>query len=300
MLSAAGLTLGGCSVRWEDSAPEIPLVPIPTREPIPAEDALLWLLTDCRDLAATESDDAALYTEQVAVLRTALYRAGIPIETLDETLQSAPAAAAPDPAAALRRIGDLAQCGGGLFPLVISLLAQRWSSVIAAGSAVPEEALTPATVVLWDLPFLAVPFAELTDAAEYGFEVVAAQSRTDQDDTEQRESADSSLAEIHRLGQQQDRRSGGRTPPSEIGYPLPFVVNSEESAARLATHVATGLINGYAGLLPTMVGTAQRETARDLVAWLGAATVIGTTWTVPATAFPGTAVDAASTAEQTP
>src|SRR5690606_8214064 len=48
-LGVAGLALSGCGIRLEDSAPEIPF--IPTREPIPAEPALLWLLQDCRGLA---------------------------------------------------------------------------------------------------------------------------------------------------------------------------------------------------------------------------------------------------------
>lgn len=300
MLGTLGGTLAGCGVRWEDSAPDIPLVPVPTREPIPAEEALLWLLADSRDLsqrASTDASadvstdagndtsidaDAALYREQTAVLRTALYRAGVPIETIDEVLATPPATLDPDPAAALGRVDDLAQCGGGLFPLIVSLLAQRWASVIGAGGQIPESALAADPARPWDLRFLAVPFAERTGAAEYGFEVAAAQS-TD----EQRDAAVAGLDVVRQLGGEQDKRSGGRAPDPQVGYLLPFPVNSEESAAQLATHVADGLISGYAGLLPTMVGSAQEETARDLVAWLGTAAVLGLEWDVPLTAFPG-------------
>lgn len=294
---AASGSLAGCAVRWEDSAPQIPLVPIPTREPVPAEDALVWLLTDCRDLAAAQdatprdesaedgsADDArsSLYATQAAVLRSALYRAGIPIETLDEALETVPPAPEPAPTAALRRIEDLARCGGGLFPLVMSLLAQRWAAIVTVGETVPDEALAPETFRLWSLPYLAVPFAELTDAAEYGFEVVTAQSHD-----EQRGAAQVTLERVRALRREQIERSGWRAPSPRIGYPLPFPVSSRESAAQLATHLAAGLIGGHASLLPTMVGTAQEETARDLVAWLGTAAAIGTEWAVPLVAFPG-------------
>ena len=326
-LGVTGMALTGCQVRLEDSAPELPF--IPTREPIPAEDALLWLLRDCRELASHDQPESGLsvvglYEEQVAVLRTALYRAGIPVETLDETpvepmpqgtstsatRTSTPAQPEPttpaDPtavptqateppaspsatraddgaAAALRRLPELAQCGGGLFPLVISLLAQRWATLAVGGIEIPGEAVQADPARLWGLPFLAGPFARLTDAARYGFEVVAAQSRDSA-----REVALEALWRINALWREQNIRSGGRAPAPELGYPLPFPVNSEESAERLATHVIDGLIDGYAGLLTDMVGTAQEETSVDLVAWLGSAVAIGTQWGIPIEAFPGT------------
>lgn len=313
-LGVAGLALTGCRVRLEDSAPEVPF--IPTRDPIPAEAALLWLLQDCRALSRRRQpqgtvDLAGLYEEQVAVLRTALYRAGIPVETLDEALaeplpqqsptepaptesatesvtESATAASTPTPAddgaaAALGRLPELAECGGGIFPLVISLLAQRWATLALGGVHPPDEAVQSDPARLWDLPFLAVPFAQLTDAAQYGFEVVAAQSRD-----RAREIALEGLWRIEALWREQNTRSGGRAPAPEFGYPLPFPVSSEESAGRLAAHVIDGLIDGYAGLLPGMVGTAQQEAAVDLVAWLGSAATIGAHWGLPLEAFPGT------------
>ena len=339
-LGVAGLAVTGCRIRLEDSAPEIPF--IPTRDPIPAEPALLWLLQDCRALSRSDraQDDlapTALYEEQVAVLRTALYRAGIPIETLDavpaeplpepahtethtetrtetHTPEAAPdqpsdldgttgpaptQATEPPPspsptpagngaAAALRRLRDLAECGGGIFPLVMSLLAQRRAALTAGGVQVPDEAVQPDPARIWDLPILALPIAQLTDAARYGYQVVAAQTR---DQT--REVALEALWRIEALWREQDTRSGGRAATPAFGYPLPFPVNSEESAVQLATHVIDGLIDGYAGLLPGMVGTAQEETAVDLVTWLGSAAAIGVRWGVPLEAFPGT--DTAST-----
>lgn len=239
----------------------------------------------------------ALYAEQVAVLRTALYRAGVPIETLDAVLAEPVPSTTSTPsdgngadggaAVALTRLPELAECGGGVFPLVTSLLAQRWAAVASSGAPIPEESVQADAARLWDLPYLAVPFAQLTDAAHYGFEVVAAQSRD-----EIREVALEALYRIQSLRREQQTRSGGRAPAPEFGYPLPFPVNSEESARRLATHVIAGLIEGYAGLLPRMVGSAQKEAATDLVTWLGTAAAIGISWDVPLEAFPGTATPA--------
>lgn len=332
MLATAGLTLAGCGVRLEDDAPPLPL--IPTRDPIPAESALLWLLADSRDLADGEGPHTDLYAEQTAVLRSALFRAGIPIETLDEVVsprpsstgETMPATSTPgpattstvppatsteptsqtvratpssdptsvsgsarpgdDPGAALGRIGELARCGPGIFPLVMSLLAQRWAVSLGAETSSPRERGTDETLI-WRYPHLAAAFAGATDAAVYGFEIVAAQSRD-----AVRESALTTLADLRRIRREQTVRAGGAGPPPAFGYPLPFPVDSEESAQRLAAHLLGGLADSVGGLLLTVTGAAQEDTASDVVAWLGSAAAHGSDWGVPVTAFPGTHVPA--------
>ena len=325
-VATMALALAGCGVRLEDDAPPLPL--IPTRDPVPAEPALLWLLADCRDLAEREGPHTGLYGEQTAVLRSALYRAGVPIETLDEvvaprasstteeasatpapgvvTTSPVPPAAPPeptpqggtatpsggptrvaddgpraDPGAALERVDDLAGCGPGIFPLVMSLLAQRSAVILVAG---PDSPRGPAhdEVRIWTYPHLAGPFAGATDAAVYGFEIVAAQSRESR-----RESALTTLADLRRVRREQTVRAGGEVSPPAFGYPLPFPVDSEESAQRLAVHVLDGLADTLGGLLLTVTGAAQEDTAADVVAWLGAAAAHGSAWGVPLTAFPG-------------
>lgn len=344
-LGLAAAVLTGCRVRWEDSAPEIPFIPIPTREPIPAEDALLWLLRDSHDLATTaeaaDDPDHAVYAEQAAVLRTALYRAGVPIETIEEALAApiarppAPTVTAPPftavplpdptestestqpmlsdgaseatdapveapeptsppepsppqvaprdgPAAALRRLRDLAGCGAGLFPIVVSLLAQRWAAVHEDGYEVPGVSVTSRAAAAWPSPERAIAFAALTDPARYGFEVVAAQSRE-----EARLRATTTLAQIHALLRTQDARSAGTADAPGISYPLPFAVGSEETAAALATEILTDLVEGYAVLIGDLAGVEQHSTMPDVVAWLGTAAALGARWGVPLTAFPG-------------
>ena len=315
----AGLTgwVTGCSVRLEDDAPAIPLVP--TRQPVPAEDALLWLLADCRRLSLSEG--SAVYEEQVAVLRSALHRAGIPIETLDETISGAgrptptsagsttrpsttqpPTPQSPStqptttgssattespppawPGAALDRIEELRRCGPGIFPVVISMLAQRWAAVAIAGGSLPEPMLEEGSSRVWRFPALAREFAVLTQPAVYGLEVVSAQSRD-----EVREVARTALSTVRLLGREQDVRAGGTTPPPDVGYALPFRVDSEESAAALARHVLATLMAGYGGLLSTATGSAQEDTARDVVTWIGSVSALGDAWGITPQAFPGT------------
>lgn len=323
-LGSAALALTGCGIRLEDDAPALPL--IPTREAIPAEAALLWLLADCRELSASQGPHTDLYAEQSAVLRSALFRAGVPIETLDEGLEASPggtatsptttsttttsttttaatvtatSAATPTPTptptpsaftapeaapdAALRRVGDLAGCGPALFPVVMSLLSQRAAVVSLRDGEPPAgaEAVDPA--YLWRFPHLAAGFVEPTHAAVYGFEVVAAQSRE-----ETRGAAVRTLAELRLLRRRQVTRAGGSTPPPAIAYSLPFPVESEETARALATHVLAGLTAAYGGLLTTVTGAAQADTAADVVAWLGSAAAWADEWGAPLTAFPGT------------
>ena len=313
MLGVVGLlggALAGCAVRLEDDAPAIPLVP--TREPVPAEDALLWLLADCRQLSMAGA--STVYEEQVAVLRSALHRAGIPIETLDETIAGATGSPGPPsatgttttgpgdtdetatlpedapstqtepqtwPGAALDRIEELRQCGPGLFPVVMSLLAQRWAAVTTAEDPLPEPLIEDGSTRIWRFPALAREFAALTQPAIYGLEIVSAQSRGDS-----REVAEAGLSTVRLLAREQDIRAGGTTPAPDIGYPLPFPVDSEESAAALAKHVLGSLVEGYGALLPTVTGSAQEDTARDVVTWIGSVTALGEVWGLTPQAFP--------------
>lgn len=312
-VGAAVLALSGCEVRLEDDAPPIPL--IPAREPIPAEPDLLWLLADCQDLAEVDGPYTDLYVEQVAVLRSALFRAGIPIDTLDELLappapgatEASPASGAdsprPEPTlttstatatatrgpqtgpeAALRRIDELSRCGPGIFPVIASLLAQRWAAVTLGGGVLPPSVRRTDPAYRWQFPHLAVGFVEVTHPAVYGFEIVAAQTGETRDD------AIATLTSLRGLRREQNARAGGTAPDPAFGYPLPFPVDSEESALRLATHVLAGLTDGYGGLLTTVTGSAQEDTAMDVVGWLGAAAALAAGWGAPLEAFPGTQV----------
>ncbi|HYN29930.1 MAG TPA: hypothetical protein VES95_08685 [Dermatophilaceae bacterium] len=85
----AALGAGGCGIRLEDDAPDLPL--LPARDPIPAEPALLTLTSNTGALAwAARSTPGALaarlavvHDEQLAVLRDALLSRGVPAKEVD-------------------------------------------------------------------------------------------------------------------------------------------------------------------------------------------------------------------------
>ncbi|MGL4744322.1 MAG: hypothetical protein ACRCXL_08035 [Dermatophilaceae bacterium] len=103
--SAAAVALSGCGIQLEDGAPTLPLVP--TRTPVPGEDALLALHDDCRrlmDLAArlpgtVGSALAQVHDRQRAVLRAALLGDGVPTRLVDAAV-SPPSVTPPDRASA--------------------------------------------------------------------------------------------------------------------------------------------------------------------------------------------------------
>ncbi len=157
--AAVATALGGCGVRLQDDAPDLPL--IPRRVKLPGESSLLDLLGDTVTLARTArsgSSDlaqqlAALHSVQARVLHDRLLALGVPsalVDTASRGKTASPgassAAATPpvtDPALAaaeLRAVaGADAHAGtsADVGVLVLALLAQRF----AAG-----ELLAPGTV----------------------------------------------------------------------------------------------------------------------------------------------------------
>lgn len=99
------LTLSGCAIRLQDNAPDVPL--LPRRSPIPAEQALLTLLADTRELAdlcgrwslrAGASLGPALagvHRAQVDVLAAILRAADVPAAAVDGATTAPSATAAP-------------------------------------------------------------------------------------------------------------------------------------------------------------------------------------------------------------
>jgi len=256
--------------------------------PIETIDAAVTSPPETSPPPSTGSSPASTGSPTTDAADTAPASTGTPAAATDSPTTASPTTTPPtdptagDPAAALRRIDELRECGAGLFPLVVSVLAQRWAAVRAAGGEVPVSALVAEPEHTWSFPHLASAFVDLTRAAVYGMQIVAAQSRD-----EAREAAIGTLAAIEQLEHEQTVRAAGRVQSRPIGYALPFPVNSEQSAARLATHVLGNLIDGYGGLLTTVTGSSQADTARDVIAWIGTAAHLAAPWGVPGTAFPG-------------
>jgi hypothetical protein len=177
-LGVTALALTGCGIRLEDDAPNIPFVP--TREPIPAETALLALLRDCHRLEelsrATPGKVAAslvaLHTRQSEVLHDALRARGVPERLLTESSGSATPGASPAPssapatspspsasptpattsaalaAAELTTVTDsraLQEAARDLVPTLSSLLAQRIAAATQLTGVRPARAADPAS-----------------------------------------------------------------------------------------------------------------------------------------------------------
>ena len=100
-LGAAVVALAGCGIRLEDDAPRVPLVP--TREPIPAEDALVRLLgaVQAASVASLVTTDRLapllppLHARQATVLHDALRQRGVPESALPTPTPSPTASATP-------------------------------------------------------------------------------------------------------------------------------------------------------------------------------------------------------------
>jgi len=156
-LAAAVVALAGCGIRLEDDAPRVPLVP--TREPIPAEDALVRLLgaVQAASVASLVTTDRfapllpPLHARQATVLHDALRQRGVP--------EAALPTAAPSPTASATPAGTpgTATPGGTPAPGASAAAARPRrtvteveSAVLAAGSGLAdaEAELRPVLVAL--------------------------------------------------------------------------------------------------------------------------------------------------------
>ncbi len=297
-LLVVALGAGGCGVRLEDDAPHLPL--IPTREPIPAEAALLELLDQTRRLAGwaqalgprsgMAKQLGAVHRQQATRLAEALRARGVPegLVAAAEAGRALPAAAAPATtkalgsleAAALRPSaeGPLMSADAHLRPMVCALLAQRAAAAALLGTAVSQP---PAT---WPSPELAVAPLKAARAAVYGFEVVAAQSGT-----ADAKRSRATLATLQAIRDRLEALAGSQAPAAELGYALPFPVRSPSAARRLARQVLQGqraALAGQLGDLPT-AESSTRNAAPQLIRWLGATEAELHRWGGALAPFPG-------------
>ncbi len=301
----AGL-LAGCGVRLEDDAPNLP--GLPRRAPLPAEKALLALLSDTRGLARTAAAAPAsvapaarlalLHGEQARVLAGALRGGGVPAADVRAARPAAtPTAASPArvtradlaraEAAAPGRGGPLtARVAPEMLPTVLALLAQRataaaelgapvaWAGVGAGAPGVSGSSEGPAVAAA------ATPFVTATRAAVYGFEVAAAQASGDL-----RRRARSALAALKDLLADQVALAGDAAPPDPLGWSLPFPVTGDVSARRLAHRLATRLPGAYGAHLAGVASA--RPATTEVTRWLTAAERLSLGWGGTPAPFPG-------------
>lgn len=208
----------------------------------------------------------------------------------------------------------LAGAAGVMRPTVAATLAQRYAATVLAGGRPPSlhpasAAVSPAaspTVSgtsgasasppdLTPSPPVSVTTSgdasewpatsanvvvEATRSATYGLQVVAAQSTG-----VQRTLATATLRELAALDAAQTPRLT-TTPPTVLGYDLPYAVTTPAAARRLAGHVLTGLRAAYGSELPTLE-TVSDQPFLDLTEWLGRVEVLVRRWGGTLVPFPG-------------
>lgn len=291
--------VSGCDLRLEDDAPPLPIL---QRKSVPDEAVLVDAVRRTSALAqtagrvASPSDAvtrlAALHGTQSEVLRARLTAQGVPnhvIDTPSPTTSAAGTAAvsAPPPAALPELVAAEQAILGALVAALPGVTTDNravLASVAAAcGAAVEVLGAQPAWPAADPLPPpAAVPLLDGTRAAEYAFQVVAAQTSG-----EVRARALATHTDLGRRETDLLAMAGSSAPAPPLGYALPFPVTGADAAGRLATQVLGTLVAG--GLAPEGTLPEGSSSVVTLVRLLVDAQRLGRGWGVPSAAFPGQA-----------
>lgn len=294
MLGAAlaGLAAGtaGCGVTLEQDAPAIPLLPTPTREPVPDEDQLLRAREATRRLAEAAAvvrgrdhrlahDLAAVHRQQHRTLTAMLRRAEVPLPrsrhrqppahpTADRLARLEARAVSADALDALGRVTAAS------LPTLATLAAQRASAAALLG-ATPDwrgaDRLPPDT---------AASLLKATRPAVYALQVVAARS-----DRSLRRRARSTLERLQVQQRALEAFAGRAAPPPPLGYQLPEPLGSDRDLRALARDALAPLQPAAAALLAASAG--RRAEVATLVRLLAQDTTLAAHWDVPLAPFPG-------------
>ncbi|MGL4174936.1 MAG: hypothetical protein ACRCSN_02575 [Dermatophilaceae bacterium] len=315
LAGGAAAAVAGCGIQLEDGAPSLPLVP--TREPVPGEDALIALSADSRRLAglaarlpgATGIAFARLHERQHSVLRTALLGDGVPARLLassatsprttpsesatdlptgSRSSSSAPTGTprSPEPpgttAAALADAEAAGATAAARFPAV----APPLRAMVAALHAQRFAAVVALTGVARSVSGGSVggdvlhDLAGRTAAAVYLLEVAAARSST-----AQRARADATLARLRWLSA--EHRALGADPAPVPGVPLPFPVRGAADAARLTRTALTALRDEHGRVLADFLTDSGGAGLAVATRWLGTVEAECHRWGAALEPFPG-------------
>ncbi len=282
--------LSGCGIRLEDDAPRVPLVP--ARTPVPGEELLTALTRECDRLAALCSrvpgalagDLGVLHARQHTVLRTALLRAGVPDDALDDPSPSPGATASPAPvttaalgsaeALSATRAPRFSVCAGPLRVSVAALHAQRFAAATLLTGTAPRVAGTAPTGAVVD------GLVTATDAAVYLAEVGTARTSGTR-----RTRGTATLAALR--GLRADLVAGGDAPSPVLGVPLPFAVRTGADVDRLFRETLSTLRATVGSSLDALLTADAPAGLAAATRWLGAVEVEAHRWGVPLAPFPG-------------
>ncbi|MBM6404696.1 hypothetical protein JQN72_10630 [Phycicoccus sp. CSK15P-2] len=291
--------LGGCGIRLEDDAPQVPLVP--ARSPVAGEDHLTEMTRESAALAHAAGTApgevaaglVAVHQRQVTVLRTTLLRRRVPADAMDvppspgiTPSPTAPSPTAPVPtaravatlgaaeAAGLVRAGEAAGVVDDLLGPAVAVHAQRFAAASLLG--VPS-AQPPAVAVDGDV---VADLVDAVDAVVYFLQVAAARS-----DGARRKRADATLGSLGAL--RVEVAAGGVDPSPALGHPLPFAVEGGAAVDRLARTALGDLRATLAASVGALVEAHDAAGAAASVRWLGATEVETHRWGLPLAPFPG-------------
>lgn len=311
---AATAALGGCSIRLQDDAPDIPLL---QRRSIPDEAALIaefHLATSLSQMAGRIPLPAALVTQltrihatQAQVVHGLLSRGGVPdhlitgatptssatataTTAIPATATSVPTSAvsAPPPATVAQLTAAEAAAVSAEVLAVVAGATEANRSVLASVAAQRAAAtgLLGGTVTWPDADPLAPPSAarllEATRPVVYAFEVVAAQLAGDK-----RLPALATLAALRVRAGELTAAAGASATADPLGYALPYPVTSPDLAHRLAGEVLTRLVEGGLELVPVLPAGSTSLTA--IVRLQAQAQSLAHDWGATPVPFPGMA-----------
>lgn len=307
--------LAGCGIRLEDDAPRVPLVP--TREPIPAEDALILLLTTLRSAALSpvvaavpvSGSLAQIHETQSTVLHDALRQRGVPEAELataspsptgsatptasgpastgtttptatpspSPTL-SGPAAVAASERTILAAGAACAEAEEDLRPMVLAALAQA-SAAIELVTGAPTRS---APVTEWAAPDPLAEVVTATRTAIYFLEVAAARS-----DKKVRAAMRTDLDALTSVVVEVVDAAGTSAPEPGLGQPLPYAVSTPAQAARLARDSVTTLLSEWGRALSSLAAKEPEAAFADVPGWLGTVAAVAHRRGVKLAPFPG-------------
>jgi hypothetical protein len=295
--------LGGCRIRLQDDAPDLPFL---QRVSIPDEALLVAAYRRAAALGDLAAATAGLplgpeitthHRRQATVLLGILTDGGVPGEVLGPTptataTASRPAtSAAPTSAAAVTAVtaADLAGHEASAVTadaltaltgaatrrtLLASVTAYSGAAATLLGSPAPWPTSQPLP------PEVAATLLDATRAVTYAAQVAAAQVAGDQ-----RQPVLATLTELARRETALAAVAGAAAHPAPLGYRLPFAVSTPEAASRLLTTAFSALVAGGLATVDSLppgsraVGEAVRLHAQ--------AVALGHGWGVALTAFPG-------------
>ncbi|MGL5819179.1 MAG: hypothetical protein ACRCYR_16560 [Phycicoccus sp.] len=317
LAAGAAAAVAGCGIRLEDDAPSLPF--LPTRTPVPGEDALVALYVDSRRLAdlaarfpgALGDTLGRVHERQQAVLRATLLDHGVPARMLDAATsssttssrstptgtpdttpgaRSSPTTSGPPSPPASPNVTAATLAGAEAdgasaavrFPTVAPTLRAAVAAVHAQrfAAAVALTGVAPAVTGGSVGGGVLRDLAGRTIAAVYLVEIAAARSTT-----AQRPRAEATLARLRSLST--DHRALGADPEPVTGVPLPFPVRGTADAARLVRTALTALRDDHGRVLADLVADSGAAGLAVATRWLGTVEADCHRWGAPLEPFPG-------------